>query len=202
MRKLTTAVAVITSAVALLASPAGATADNSPLNNFSDGSGVGRGAHTTIKRSADSLSVSIHDRNLIPGHAYTVWAVIFNTPGGCSDGMCNEDDLFNPDAHATVMWSGIGGVANGGGNLNDEATISEGNPQGHRQLLSDLGAPDAGFTDAEAAELHLVVRDHGPVTGNPDQLTTFEGDCTPESSFGLGSGTFECVDAHFSVHQP
>ena len=91
-------------------------------------------------------------------------------------------------------------MANGGGNLNGNGYLTEGNPQGYQQLFTDLGAPDPGFVDAEGAEIHTVVRDRGPDTGNPEQTSTFAGDCTPGSSFGLGAGAFDCVDVQFSIH--
>jgi hypothetical protein len=176
-------------------------ADNAALQNFSDASLVGNGAHTSLQRDGDSVHVGVHSRNLTPGHAYTVWLVIFNTPEGCVDG-CGEDDLMRPEATNSVIWSGVGGVANNGGNLNGRGTLTEENPQGYQQLFTDLGAPDPGFLDAQGAEIHTVVRDHGPATGNPAQTTTFEGDCTPGSSFGLGGGAYECVDVQFSIHFP
>lgn len=175
--------------------------DNSPLQNFSDDSLVGKGAHTTLQRTADAVSDKIRSRNLIPGNAYTVWLVIFNDPSGCSD-PCGENDLDDLTGDPSVIWSGAGGIANPAGNLNMSGYLSEGNPQGYQQLFTDLGVPDPGFVDAEGAEIHNIVRDHGPATGNPDQVSTFEGDCTPASSFGLGSGTYECEDVQFSIHMP
>ena len=166
--------------------------DRAPLQNFSDGSLVGSGSHTTLQRNGDSVSVGVHSRNLVPGNAYTVWLVIFNDPGDCVDG-CGEDDLDAGTGDATVVWSGVGGVANGGGNLNGHGYVTEGNPQGYQVLFGE-------FTDAQGAEIHNIVRDHGPDTGDPAQTSTFEAECTPESSFGFGSGDYACEDMQFSVH--
>ncbi len=198
MKKLLIALAATVALLGAFASPVDAAKnDQERLQWFDDDTEVGSGAHTSIQRSADSIRVATHARQLQPGHAYTVWLAIFNDPELCADG-CGEGDLGN--GNSSVIWSGAGGVANGGGNLNVSGYLTENNPQGYQQLLTDLGAPDGGFVDAEGAEIHFVVRDHGPVTGNPDQLTSFEGDCTAGSSFGLGSGTYECTDVQFSIH--
>lgn len=173
----------------------------SKLRNFDDGSLVGRGASTWLRRSDDGVDVRIRSRNLTPGNVYTVWLVIFNTPEGCLTNPCGEPDIGNAAATPSVIWSGASGVANHAGNLNISGSLSVGNPQGYQQLLTDLDAPDPGFLDAEGAEIHMIVRDHGPVTGNADQFTTYEGDCTAGSSFGLGSGAYGCSDPQFSIHQ-
>ncbi len=182
---------------------AGATTnDTSPLQDFGDQSLIGKGAFTALQRSADSVSVDIHSKGLDPGSAYTVWLVIFNNPSGCVAGCDGTDVIPGGPADVSVIWSGAGGVANAAGRLNVNGSLTEGNPEGNQQLFVDLGAPDAGFTDAEGAEIHTVVRNHGPATGNPDQVSTFEGDCTAASSADLGSGTFTCEDVQFSVHMP
>ncbi|MGI9623390.1 MAG: hypothetical protein ACR2PK_11180 [Acidimicrobiales bacterium] len=192
-------------ALALLGAPAGAAGtDNSPLQSFEDGSAIGKGAHTSLKRSSDSIDVAVHSRNLVPGNAYTVWLAIFNDPAGCVDG-CDGGDVFpGSPAAVSVIWSGVGGVANGGGNLNARASLSEGNPEGYQQLFTSLGAGalDPGFVDAEGAEIHMIVRDHGPSTGSADQVSTFEGECTAPSSEELGNGSYVCVDIQFSLHFP
>jgi hypothetical protein len=197
---------VLVMAIALMlvgAAGAGATVnDRSLLYDFEDGTEIGSGAGTVLHRSADAIRVEIHSRALIAGNAYTVWLVIFNNPDGCVDG-CGEDDVVpGGPADVSVIWSGAGGVAGPAGALNTSGYLAEGNPAGYQELFADLGAPDPGFVDAEGAEIHTVVRDHGPATGNAGQLSTFEGDCSPESSFGLGAGAYDCVDVQFSIHLP
>jgi hypothetical protein len=166
--------------------------DKAPLQNFSDASLVGKGAHTTLQRDGVSVSDKVQSRNLVPGHAYTVWLAIFNDPANCVDG-CGEDDIENGTGDPAVIWSGVGGIANGGGNLNGNGYVSEGNPQGYQMLFG-------AFSNAQGAEIHNVVRDHGPDTGNPLQTSTFEGECTAGSSFELGIGSYECEDVQFSIH--
>ena len=197
-------------ALALLlvnAAPAGAKAtDKAGLYDFETGLAIGGGAHTTLQRTADAVSLRYHSRSLTPGNAYTVWFVILNDPLLCEgegeDAGCGEDDVG--EGRAAVIYSGAGGIANGGGNLNAIGSLTEGNPEGYQNLLHDLAVDGAArFTDAEGAEIHTVLRDHGPSTGDPHQVETYAGDCTSASSFGLPSvhELFACVDIQFSVHQ-
>jgi len=181
-----------------LALPAGAgEREKSTLFEFETGEAT-RGV-TSLKRNADSVDISVHIRELTPGNAETLWAVVFNNPEGCSDPGCGEDDIFDDDlendgsplnlaqiaaANISVFWAGFGGVANGGGNLNGNITIQEEVSPG--QVLFG-----PGMLDAESAEIHFVVQDHGASTGDPLQTTTFMGGCNPD-----------CEDIQFSVHLP
>ena len=58
-----------------------------------------------------------------------------------------------------------------------------------------------GLTDPQGAEVHLVVRSHGErITGMVnDQINTFAGGCTAESSFGAAESPNECEDQQFAV---
>lgn len=61
----------------------------------------------------------------------------------------------------------------------------------------------AGLIDSRNADVHLVVRSHGPklVDFMPGQIKSFEVACTPESSQGLGDGPNTCADMQFAVHE-
>lgn len=195
---LSTAVAT---AVAVGAQASGASSDVAALQWFADerDGPVGGGAHTALKRSGDGIAVSIHARKLHPQHAYTAWFVLFNEPDGCVD-TCGEDDLVRPEANASVVWTGAGGTAGPSGALNLRGRLGEGdpNPQGAETLFGP------GLVDSRTAEVHIVIRDHGPASADPavlaEQTTSFAGGCTPESSFGSGSGEYVCVDPQASVH--
>jgi hypothetical protein len=64
----------------------------------------------------------------------------------------------------------------------------------------------SGLTDAKKAEVHLVVRDHGPALPGmiEPQVTTFGGGCTPETEpTGVGPfGPNACTDVQFAAHVP
>ena len=156
------------------------------------GTGVSVKGHISIDRGAESVDVDAHLRGLNPGNAFTVWAVIWNDPENCVDG-CGEDDLGRPGTESVVIWSGIGGVANGGGNLNANTTITDGD-----------GPIPGGVTDTEGAEIHFVVQDHGEASDDAAtlilQTTTFEGGCGDRVPPTAPPDT--CVDVQAAVFQP
>jgi hypothetical protein len=189
-----------------VAIPAGAdSGDRAPLTWFFDapaldlaepgdvGSPVGTSAITILERDGDELWFRIRSRDLAPGNAYTVWAVVWNDPSECTDpipgtgSLCGEGDLGNAAAGSTVMWSGLGGVANAGGNLHLRGHLEEGDPPGEVFF-------GPGLTDAAHAEVHFIVRCHGPASDDPEvleaQITTFDGACD----------TYECGDVQASIH--
>ena len=71
-----------------------------------------------------------------------------------------------------------------------------------------LGLPAPGLMDAYKAEIHFVVRDHGPyISGMKREMTsTFNGGCELgelPADPRLGKvGPITCVDVHFAVHKP
>lgn len=172
--------------------------DNQPLVWFDTGLEVEQRAQTILRRTADAIDMRVNATQLEPGHAYSVWLVIFNHPDACVD-ECDDADLYEAGTEAAIIWSGIGGVANDAGRLGRSGTLVEGNLDGYPTFFGDL-------TDAIGAEIHMIVRSHGPASTDADELiaqtTSFEGGCTPASSAGLGTGTFECFDLQFSVHAP
>jgi hypothetical protein len=66
----------------------------------------------------------------------------------------------------------MGGVANGDGDINLRATLYEG-WYGHP-------TNPGSFNDAEQAEIHLVVVDHGPSSGDPSQVLGWFQGCNPD----------------------
>jgi hypothetical protein len=149
--------------------------------------------HISIDRGAESVDVNAHLRGLNPGHAFTVWAVIWNDPGECDAGGCGEDNL-GVDGNV-VIFSGIGGVASGGGNLNASGTLPEDGGD---------GPIPGGVTNTEGAEIHFVVQDHGPASDNAADLllqtTTFEGGCGDGAPPTAPPET--CVDVQAAVFLP
>ena len=111
------------------------------------------------------------------GDATTNWWVIFNEPGECTDAACDEDDVRafvggNDDPKIGVHFA-TGHVA-GSATWKASASLREGDTGG---LL--FGSP---LMDAEAAEVHIVVRSHGDPSNIPpgerdDAIRTFGGGC-------------------------
>lgn len=175
----------------VFAIPANAGArDKAGMIDFGTGEPVA--GHISIDRGADSVDVNAHLRGLNPGHAFTVWAVIWNNPLNCTDG-CDEGDLGV--AGNVVIFSGIGGVANGAGNLNGSSTLPSSGGD---------GPIPGGVTDAEGAEIHFVIQDHGEASDDAAilllQTTTFEGGCGDGVPPTAPPDT--CVDVQAAVFQP
>ena len=172
------------------------TESSSSVYRFEDLSEID-GAVSRLVRTDDAIAMELHTHGLEPNAAYTVWWVIFNSPQGCSE-PCDLDDLFNadgtmnvnPDAAISVLWAD-GAISTEDGRASFSGLLPQGRPLGEVVF-------GPGLVDAYTAEVHLVVRSHGPADLGRLylQLHTFEphpilgGDCVP------------CQDQHFSVHLP
>ena len=181
----------------------------SPMYTFPPPGEQVMGGQSQLRRTHSLVDYHINTRQLTPGNAFTVWAVIFNNPEHCTDSMCGEDDIFNldgtpifnpgdntfgtPKVRVSAIWAGSGSIATNGGVGNFMGTINEGPPPG--QLLFG----DYALENAEGAEIHLLLRDHGEASENPAtleaQLTTYQGGCGPAPVFA------GCADVQFSVHK-
>lgn len=173
MRRYLTALLAGLVAAALLVPPAvGAQAvpDRAMVTDL-EGVAVGR---SMLIRSADGVRARITTGGVEAGHAYTVWAVVFNSPENCLGG-CGSDDLANPDVEAYSLL-GAGGLVRTG-----VATFG---------VRLDAGEE---LTDPMGAEIHFVVRSHGPaIPGMIDeQTTTLNGGCPPN----------ECLNLLFAIHE-
>jgi len=142
-----------------------------------------QGASSTLVRTNDEITMTIHTSELEEGAAYTVWWVIFNNPGSCESG-CGLDDLFRAGVDASVLWA-TGHVIGNNGVGNFAANLGEGKPKG--QVLFG-----PGLQDAEGAEAHFIVRSHGqPIPGLvAQQIHTFGGGCSINA----------CADVQFGIH--
>ena len=125
-----------------------------------------------VERESDRIEITGKTRQLTPGYAYTIWAIVYNDPYACS-GACDGDD--SNVSGRSVFWSGIGFVANNKGRAHFETDLIEG------YLPGEVRSGN-GLTDASIAEVHLVIRCHGPAAPNGSelreaQLSTFDGGC-------------------------
>lgn len=161
-----------------------------------DGSVV-QGSSAKLTRSADAVWLNINTTDLQPG-AYTVWWVVFNNPAMCS-GSCGADDFANPAVAASVFFA-TGGVVGRGGTGHFRAHVEEGDvsavPGQH------LFGP--GLMNAEGAEIHIVIRYHGPVAPHilEKQISTFGGGCmgpAGEEDPVVADRIFPCYDPQAAV---
>ncbi len=162
-------------------------------------------AASTLMRYDDAVGMTIHTVGLEPGHAYSVWWVIFNNPDACSD-ECGPDDHPthahayktgneppDPAVNSSVLWA-TGQIAGGDGSAYFYANLRVGDPPG----MVIFGP---GLTDPMNADIHLLVRDHGKAIAGKvaEQISTPQGMC-PVTKPDPGSA--ECLDAQVAIHAP
>lgn len=140
-------------------------------NAITFGGGVVVKGAGTLLREEDSVELRFAMMGLTKKTAYTLWWIIFNEPGMCSDGVCGEDDVSPggpADAgvrNAGAFITGTDGVANVVGELDVGP--------------APTGPAAAGFgqlNDSVAAEIHIVVQAHGrPLRGSVAEQMTIPG---------------------------
>ncbi len=113
------------------------------------------GSQAQLVTDGRGASLQVQTSGLTPGHAVTLWWMIFNYPENCSDGVCGVDDAFpspgNKAAGASVSFA-AGQVIGSDGRANFDTHISAGGN----------AAPWAvGLLSPRTAEYHFVLRDHG-----------------------------------------
>jgi len=151
-RILVVALALVGLLSAVLVSHAGAaTQTSSPVTTFA-GKEVGT---STLTRTGSGISFSLSTTGLEPGHAVTIWWMVFNPNGALSV------------QYAAGHVIDEGGAAEFGGHLSvgdTDGVINNG----------------PGLLDATGATVVLVVRDHGPADPGrvSEQIHTF-GTCNP-----------------------
>ena len=159
-------------------------------------------AFSELDRNGNVLDAVLQTGGLLSDHAYTMWMVVFNDPSACEETTCGVPDVApGTDALVDLLFI-TGTVADEDGlvTFSGQRTIGDNS----RSVFASLGAPAPGLIDPDVAQIFLVIRFHGPFTSGStfDQIRTYEGGCTPESSLGLGIGTIDCEDVQISIHQP
>jgi len=135
----------------------------------------------TLNRTAAGVNLTANTTMLDVGAAYTLWWIIFNNPAACDPAGCSDADFGTPEVEASAM-SATGRVADANGNATFGAFLPAGfmytNPASGngRQLFGP------GLQNPAGAEIHVVVRCHGPWSGNIEQISTFAGDCNNAAS--------------------
>jgi hypothetical protein len=169
----------------------GATKDTSNVYNFPGPPSSTAVGTSELIRTPNGIKLTVQTSELTAGNAYTVWFVIFNNPDECEDG-CNEDDLlFNPDVAGTLAYA-MGHVVGDNGDATFSAHLSEGDTSKYPTDFPVEVNPDVGLVDSQSAEIHIVVRDHGPTIPGlvSEQILSFSGGCDINT----------CADVQFAVH--
>lgn len=181
-----------------------ASVERASVHWLSDLSNV-NGAMAKLTRTESGASFSFRTTGLEKGHVVTRWWVIFNNPDECDNPIpaigssCNVPDLFDPDVQGSVLWGGGNIVGNSG-----KSTIGGHLREGEITTFHPVFVGSPGLLDAMGAEIHLVIRTHGPAIPKmiKEMRTTFEGGCTPGSSLGFGDGPNECADLQVAAFAP
>lgn len=139
-----------------------------------DGIG-GNGDEGTLTRTAQAVEFEVDATNLVPGHAYTAWWIVFDKPQFC-DGECGPpgpDDMANPKTRGSVF--------NGGGAVADESGEATFSNRLLRHETRPAGVGDGSVDNTLKAALHVVFKSHGIAETDPTeldiQLTTGGGHC-------------------------
>jgi hypothetical protein len=162
-------------------------------------------AEARLVRRPDGVSFGIQTAHLRPHHAYTVWFVVVNNPSACAATPCSGPDiLLNPATDAQLTY-GAGHISGGSGNGAFAGSFQAG--------AIDGWLPDGGLWDPMAAEIQLVVNDHGAVLPAylPEMTHTYRAGCTdgsipaifPDSARADGTpGPNACQLYQVAVFQP
>jgi hypothetical protein len=150
----------------------------------------------TLFRSKHGVEMRIATSHLDPNAAYTTWWVVFNNPAGCV-GPCGGSNLANPAARAAVFYA-AGFVTGDDGTANLTAHMKDGPLPTGVELTPDGTAAGLDSGNGFGAEIHLVVRSHGPViAGMADrQIGSFNGACPPNTCMNQQAAVFPPVAVH------
>ena len=160
-----------------------------------------------LRRNDNSLTVNFKATDLTPDYAYTLWWVIWNKPQNCqTPNSCGEIDFLTPNMPEVEVLYATGHLAGRSGYGNFAANLKEGDDTG--SINSTFGLPSyGGLKDASTAEVHLVLRSHGPAIPGQvaDQIGSYEGGCVYDLGAFTGDipdAVGECADILAAVHLP
>ncbi len=137
----------------------------------------------SLFRNNESVFGTISTSGISPGHVVTLWWAIFNDPSFCAGAVCAPPDLNNPLVNGSLQLGG-GEVVGISGRVNFSGYLAVGDNTGFYRLpmFPNMPDPAPGVVNPKGAEIHLVIRDHGPASSDPtilaQQLTSFPGGCT------------------------
>jgi hypothetical protein len=160
------------------------------------------GSLSSLATFPEGASFTLTTSGLEAGHTFTIWWIIFNNPEHCTHGMesmrCGEGDLLiaggDPDVEGTAVFA-TGHVIGPDGSGYFDAFLATGDTT----YVLGMGP---GLTNPTGAEIHFVVRTHGPVQPGlvAEQVTTFGGGCNNAPDGPGAPGDFPCTDLQYAVH--
>ena len=159
-----------------------------------------------LMKNKMGFTVKFETSGLIHNHAYTLWCVAWNKPENCNvPNQCTDDDFANFASVEVEVLYVAGHLVGSNGKGNFSGHLKEGDDSGSTNAF--FGLPGfGGLQDVERAELHFVLRSHGPAIPGlvNEQINSYEGGCStflpPFSKIPINEG--ECADIHFSIFPP
>jgi hypothetical protein len=154
---------------------------------------------STLTRYNSFVETAVSTTGLAENAAYSLWWVVFNYPEYCVGG-CGDDDLpvgatptsnGDPRIRVSLLWGG-GFVSDAGGAGDVRAHLDRAHAPGEVRFGPGLRRP-------RHAEIHVVVRTHGPAEAGEvaAQIGSFDGGCTEEE---IAAGECPNVNVQASVH--
>ena len=161
----------------------GSTSPMLELNN--SGRMPGGADYSTLQRGRNSVRVEMNTSGVDPATAYTLWAVIFNSPRHCSAIPCGPADLPTSPGHDPAVQASLvyvtGGYSGNDSRLRLMAQLHE--PSNGIKPTESIYGP--GLLDSRRAEIHFIVRGHGPNPGSaPFAIGSFNAGCTDANPCG------------------
>lgn len=149
----------LSEASALTTATNGSKSQQSDLIMFSDFITVGGVGSLTRTPQGVNTHITVNAGAIPAGDVVTLWAAIFNNPGECAIDPCDFPDIENPAVEGSLVWLGSG-IAGKGATLYT-GQVMVGDASG--DILDLFGLPNGpGLLNAAGAEIHVVVRTHGP----------------------------------------
>lgn len=152
-------------------------------------------AGSSLSRNNEGVFWNFSTSSLPIGEAVTLWIAVFNNPAYCGPGGCVPADLNNPFVNGSLQYGG-GAVVGVNGRADFAGYLAAGDNSGAFYLFPNMPNPAPGIVDPKGAEIHLVIRKHGPASSDPAtlqaQLSGFTGGCNVPGA---------CANIQASVHQ-
>jgi hypothetical protein len=162
-----------------------------------------------LVRTEAGITASLQSSGLPPGHAVTMWFVVFNYPEFCASSPCGPADIPNPDVKFDGLY-GAGHVIGGSGSANFGGHLPVGDASG--SFAVEQGGAGVGLLNPLGAEVFLMLHVHGPAgTGQllKSQISSFFGGCqvflgpdgVADGPEDMPVSTGECSTVQLSIHQ-
>ena len=157
-------------------------------------------AFSKMIHTSDKIVSFIHSSHLKPNSTYTIWMMVFKNPQNCSQGVCDENDIFDGSGNLLVNADGTFGTQGVDVSVlwvDGKVSSKEGAANFFFEVHSENAPGEVlfgpGLTDPFGAEIQLVIRDHGPEIPGllQEQLNSYAGGCNINN----------CSDIQIAVHR-